>query len=143
MDDKYWEALAERWEALRKAGKVRWADGMWDDEGWAVVWVDEAAGRFGLAFVDATQFTGVDTINMPWLSTKPDLEHPATVGVLLSQWREACGDPFAHVAPPTEDANFRKIFELGEGWVAWPSEQVGKTEPEAIIAALEALPSPA
>ena len=66
----------------------------------------------------------------------PDLSDPCTLGALLALVREAWGDPHLHVG--------RRIA----GWGVWTSQSTplpecvgkGDTEPEALVAALEAAP---
>lgn len=132
MDDKYWEALAERWEALRVAGLVWWVEGLPAGEyGYPVVSIGTYDDLWVCGAVDSFSTPTAEQVERP----RPDLRDPATVGVLLSQWRKAFENPGACT-------EFISSPGRPDHWRAYPGIGVGQTEPEAIIAALEALEPP-
>ena len=74
----------------------------------------------------------------PWLrELLPNLTDPATLGCLLHLVREAWGDPEVHVtrAGPAPWVCWMRSDDSGDGWMAIDT---GRTEAEALVAALVA-----
>lgn len=133
--------LTDLWRAALDSGAARWMEGMLVDghrivavKEHGVWWVDE----------DATLESTVLWAGFDWLKSNgyvPDFDDSGTKGCLLQQVREAWKAPSAH-------AYAMMISEADPKIVNWDvdvrvDEFGGKTEAEALMAALVAAPEAA
>lgn len=134
MDEEKRRGLGER--AVRAPG-WRWLPGAVDVDGYRVLGV-YADGYLAIAREsEETSNNGCAPSGM----TAPDLSDPATLGCLLSLVRKAWG-----VGVYTVKASPRFPAIEADYWVAYRDDYEvlggGITEAEALVAALEAAPSP-
>ena len=126
------EALGRRWLAAGGG----WREGMRDGEGYIVTGI----GADGIPDESNLAATAGDTAGLTaWVNAWPDLRDAATRGAALDVVRERWGDPTMHMAS----------LRLGWVWAFRDEAEVnmiiadglpiaGTTEPEALVAALEA-----